>query len=31
MDAHGRNVAVFTAPYDVKSLTADLRRAAGDI
>jgi protein SCO1 len=31
MDARGRNVAVFTAPYDVKSLTADLRRAAGDL
>jgi protein SCO1 len=31
MDARGRNVAVFTAPYDVKSLTADLRRTAGDL
>jgi protein SCO1/2 len=31
MDSRGRNVAVFTAPYDVKSLTADLRRAAGDL
>jgi protein SCO1 len=31
MDGRGRNVAVFTAPYDVKSLTADLRRAAGDL
>jgi protein SCO1/2 len=31
MDTRGRNVAVFTAPYDVKSLTADLRRAAGDL
>lgn len=31
MDARGRNVAVFTAPYDVKSLTADLRRAGGDL
>jgi protein SCO1/2 len=25
MDARGRNVAVFNAPYDVKSLTQDLR------
>ena len=31
MDARGRNVAVFTPPYDVKSLTEDLRRAAGDL
>ena len=31
MNTRGRNVAVFTAPYDVKSLTADLRRAAGDL
>jgi protein SCO1/2 len=31
MDARGRNVAVFTAPYEVKSLTEDLRRAAGDL
>jgi cytochrome oxidase Cu insertion factor (SCO1/SenC/PrrC family) len=31
MDSHGHNVAVFNAPYDVKSLTDDLRRAAGDL
>ncbi len=31
MDARGRNVAVFTAPYDVKGLTQDLRLAAGDL
>ncbi len=31
MDARGHNVAVFTPPYDVKSLTEDLRRAAGDL
>jgi protein SCO1/2 len=31
MDSRGRNVAVFNAPYDVKSLTDDLRRAAGDL
>lgn len=31
MDARGRNVAVFTAPYDEKSLTQDLRLAAGDL
>ena len=31
LDARGRNVAVFTPPYDVKSLTEDLRRAAGDL
>jgi protein SCO1/2 len=31
MDARGRNVAVFTPPYDVKSLTADLRRTVGDL
>ena len=31
MDARGHNVAVFNAPYDVKSLTQDLRRAAGDL
>jgi hypothetical protein len=31
MDTHGRNVAVFNAPYEVKSLSADLRRAAGDL
>jgi protein SCO1/2 len=31
MDRRGRNVAVFNAPYDVKSLTDDLRRAAGDL
>jgi protein SCO1/2 len=31
MDARGHNVAVFTAPYDVKSLTADLRLAAGEL
>jgi protein SCO1/2 len=31
MDARGRNVAVFTPPYDVKSLSEDLRRAAGDL
>jgi protein SCO1 len=31
MDSRGRNVAVFTAPYDVKSLSEDLRRAAGDL
>ncbi len=30
MDARGHNVAVFNAPYDVKSLTRDLRRADGD-
>ncbi len=31
MDARGHNVAVFTPPYDVKSLTEDLRRAASDL
>ncbi|HEV2704106.1 MAG TPA: SCO family protein, partial [Steroidobacteraceae bacterium] len=31
MDRRGRNVAVFNAPYNVKSLTDDLRRAAGDL
>ncbi len=31
MDARGRNVAVFTPPYDEKSLTQDLRLAAGDL
>jgi protein SCO1/2 len=31
MDRHGRNAAVFNAPYDVKALTDDLRRAAGDL
>jgi protein SCO1/2 len=31
MDARGHTVAVFTAPYDVKSLTQDLRLAAGDL
>jgi protein SCO1 len=31
MDARGRNVAVFTPPYDAKSLTRDLRLAAGDL
>ena len=31
MDARGHNVAVFNAPYDVTSLTQDLRRAAGDL
>jgi protein SCO1/2 len=31
MDARGHNVAVFNAPYDVKSLTQDLRLAAGDL
>lgn len=31
MDARGLNVAVFNAPYDVKSLTQDLRLAAGDL
>jgi protein SCO1/2 len=31
MDRHGHNAAVFNAPYDVKSLTDDLRRAAGDL
>jgi protein SCO1 len=31
MDARGHNVAIFNAPYDVKSLTQDLRRAAGDL
>ena len=31
MDARGHNVAVFSAPYDVKSLTQDLRLAAGDL
>jgi len=29
MDSHAHNVAVFNAPYEVKSLTDDLRRAAG--
>jgi protein SCO1/2 len=31
MDSRGHNVAVFNAPYDVKSLTEDLRHAAGDL
>ena len=31
MDARGHNVAVFNAPYDVKSLTQDLRLAAGQL
>lgn len=31
MDSRGRNVAVFNPPYDVKSLTHDLRLAAGDL
>jgi protein SCO1/2 len=31
MDARGHNVAVFNAPYDAKSLTQDLRLAAGDL
>lgn len=31
MDARGHNVAVFNAPYDVKSLTQDLRLAAGNL
>ena len=31
MDARGHNVAVFNAPYDVKSLTRDLRLAAGSL
>jgi protein SCO1/2 len=31
MDRRGHNVAVFNAPYDVKSLSDDLRRAAGDL
>jgi len=31
MDVRGHNVAVFNAPYDVKSLTQDLRLAAGDL
>jgi len=31
MDARGHNVAVFNAPYDVRSLTQDLRLAAGDL
>jgi protein SCO1/2 len=31
MDARGHNVAIFNAPYDVKSLTQDLRRAAGEL
>lgn len=31
MDARGHNVAVFNAPYDVKSLTQDLRLAAGEL
>ena len=31
MDARGHNVAVFNAPYDVKSLTDDLRLAASDL
>ena len=31
MDRNGHNVAVFNAPYDVKSLTDDLRRAAGEL
>ena len=29
LDAHGRNVAVFSPPFDVQALTADLKRAAG--
>jgi protein SCO1/2 len=28
LDAHGRNVAVFTPPYDLAQLQEDLRRAA---
>jgi protein SCO1 len=31
MDSHGRNVAVFNPPYDVKSLTDDLRRGASEL
>ncbi|HEY1900636.1 MAG TPA: SCO family protein [Steroidobacteraceae bacterium] len=31
MDSRGHNVAVFNPPYDVKSLSQDLRRAAGDL
>ena len=31
MDVRGHNVAVFNAPYDVRSLTQDLRLAAGDL
>lgn len=31
MDTRGHNVAVFNAPYDVKSLTDDLRRTAGEL
>ncbi len=31
MDSRGHNVAVFNAPYDVKSLTQDLRLAAGSL
>ena len=31
MDAQGHNVAVFNAPYDVPSLTRDLRLAAGSL
>jgi len=31
LDRRGRNVAVFNAPYDVKTLSADLKRAAGDL
>ena len=31
MDRRGRNVAVFSAPYDVKTLTQDLRLAASDL
>lgn len=29
LDAHGRIVAIFTPPFDVKRLEADLHRAAG--
>ena len=31
LDARGRNVAVFTPPYDVPRLESDLRRAAGSL
>jgi len=31
LDRHGRNVAVFTPPYDVPHLEADLRRAADSL
>ncbi len=31
MNARGQNVAIFNPPYDVKSLTEDLKRAARDL